>query len=144
MTTLASKPCPLVPTLPDVANKRMRHPITDLRGGDQLHLTAKVLGFAKGSVLGIYGYCILRDADGTPYQVRAYVRGGTHCVAYSAREAVRFRFEDQKERWFGSVLLYLTEIDLTDYADCLKLERQPEPLVRLLYPEVEYSYVQAA
>lgn len=144
MTTLASKPSPLVPTLPDAVNKRLRHPVTDLRGGDQLFLTAKVLGFAKGSKLAIYGFCILRDADGTPYQVRAYVRGGANCVSYAQREAKRYRFENQEEKWFGSFLMYLTEIDLTDYADCLRLKRQPEPLVRLLYPEVEYSHAQAA
>ena len=137
MSTPATKPLPsLMPTLPDAVDRRISHPVTDLQGGDQLHLKAKLLGFPKGAVLPIYGYCALFDADGRPYSVRAYVRGGQQAVAYSEREAVRFRFESQTERWFGAVLMYLTEIDLTDFADILKLERQPDELAQLLRHDV--------
>lgn len=133
MTTLASTPSPLVPTLADVSVKRLRHSITDLRGGDQLHLKAPLHGFPKGAVLPIYGFCVCRDAAGNAYEARAYVRGSA--TAYHNREAVRFPAEHQTEQWFGAFLLYLVEIDLTDHADCLRLERQPAPLVQLLYPE---------
>ena len=100
MCTPAAKP--LIPTLPDAVDKRVSHPIAALRPGDQLHLKAKALGFPKGAVLPIYGYCALFDANGMPYCVTAYVRPtggeGQQLVAYSERDAVRFRFDDQKEQ----------------------------------------------
>ena len=137
MPTLARKPAPLVPMLPDVRDRRLAHPITTLSGGDQLHCVHKLLGFPKGSVLPIYGYCALFDDDGNPYAVTAYVRPLhlEQAVAFAEREAVRFRFDNQREQWFGAVLMYLVPIDLTDYADCLRLEKAPGPLVGLLYPE---------
>lgn len=129
----------LIPTLRDAFNRRIQHPITALDGGDQLHLTSRLLGFPKGAVLPIYGYCALFDEDGRPYSVRAYVRptaaAAAGMVAYSEREAVRFRFDTQQERWFGAVLMHLVEIDLTDFADVLRLEHQPEHLAELLTPE---------
>lgn len=136
MKTPAAKSKPL--TLPDVLNKRVSHPVAVLLPGDQLHLKAKVLGFPKGAVLPIYGYCALFDEDGQAYCVTAYVRPtgseGQQLVPYSDREAVRYRFENQKEQWFGAVLMYLVPVDLTDYADVLKLERQPAHLADLLAP----------
>lgn len=142
MSTPAAKP--LIPTLPDAFNKRIQHAITALDGGDQLHLTSKLLGFPKGAVLPIYGYCALFDDNGQPYSVRAYVRGtgaaGQPMVTYSQREAVRFRFDTQQERWFGNeLLMYLVEIDLTDFADCLKLEHQPAHVAELLAPTMRVA-----
>lgn len=128
---------PLVPSLRDATDKRKEHAVTTLQGGDQLHLTAKLLGFPKGSVLPVYGYCALYDEQGQPYSVRAYVRPlstDKPAVCFGEREAVRFRFDTQREQWFGSVLMYLTEIDLTDFADCLRLERLPDALSDLIYP----------
>ncbi|MGI4862397.1 MAG: hypothetical protein ACRYFZ_00625 [Janthinobacterium lividum] len=137
----------LLPTLPDLFNKRVRHLITDLQAGDNLHPTSKLLGFPKGYTLPIYGYCALYDADGQPYQVRAYVRPLSFeqkgVVASSEREAVRFRFDNQREVWFGERLMYLLEIDLTDHADCLRLERLPERVLALL-PGTSTYYRQAA
>jgi hypothetical protein len=132
MQSTAITTASLVPTLADIVNKRVRHNATDLQGGDQLHFTAPVLGFPKGGVAGIYGYCVYTDDQGQPYAVTAYVRGGAHAVAYTEREARRYPTANQREQWFGSVLMYLTEIDLTDYADCLRLERLSERLTPML------------
>jgi hypothetical protein len=71
------------------------------------------------------------------------VRGGAHAVAYTEREARRYATANQREQWFGSVLMYLTEIDLTDYADCLRLERLSERVTPLL-PAAITLYRQAA
>lgn len=143
MSTPAAKPL----TLPDVLNKSVTHPVAALLPGDQLHLKAKALGFPKGAVLPVYGYCALFDDAGQAYCVTAYVRPtggeGQQLVAYRDREAVRYHFEGQKEQWFGAVLMYLVPVDLTDYADVLKLERQPAPLAQLLAPEV-HAYALAA
>lgn len=137
MGTPTANPAPLVPTLPDVADKRLRHQLADLRGGDQFHFTARALGFPKGAVVPAYGKCVYYDPEtGQPYAVTAYVRGGSEAVPYAERQAVKYRTAHQKEQWFGSVLLFLTEIDLTDYADVLRLERVAEPLAQLLYPEL--------
>jgi hypothetical protein len=148
MTTLSLAPAALVPSLPDVLNRRRKHVVTDLQGGDQLHATSALLGFKRGAVLPIYGYCVLTDESGQAYSVRAYVRPVSmdHAVAFDSREAVRFptnALGTQQEYWFGSYLMYLTEIDLTDYADCLRLERLSARVLPLLVAP-EYSHVEAA
>lgn len=135
----------LVPTLADAVNKRIKHNATALQPGDQLHLTAPILGFPKGISRAIHGYCLHRDEQGRAYAVTAYVQPldmGQHTIAYTDREARRYPTPNQREQWFGSVLMYLTEIDLTDYADCLRLERLSERVLPLL--AVEPSYCQAA
>jgi hypothetical protein len=125
----------LVPTLSDAVNKRIKHNATTLQPGDQLHLTAPILGFTKGMTRPIYGYCLHLDEQGHAYAVTAYVQPldmGQHTIAYTDREARRYPTANQQERWFGSVLMYLTEIDLTDYADCLRLERLSERVTPML------------
>ena len=147
MRTPATSSASLIPTLADLFNKRLRHPITDLQAGDNLHLGAPILGFPKGHAVPVYGYCVQYDAQGRPYAVTAYVRPlslNEHAVGYAQREAARYPSANQQEQWFGAVLLYLTEIDLTDYADCLRLERLPSRLADLLQPEPAVSYRQAA
>jgi hypothetical protein len=146
MRSAAITSAPLVPTLADLFNKRVRHAITALQAGDSLHLTAPVHGFARGRKLGIYGYCVQYDTQGQPYAVVAYVRPdelSRYAVAYAEREAGRYPTDSQREQWFSSVLMYLVEIDLTDYADCLRLERLSERVTPLL-PVALTSYSQAA
>jgi hypothetical protein len=143
-TTIAA---PLVPTLADATNKRLRHAATTLQPGDQLHLTAPILGFPKGCVRAIYGYCVHSDAQGHAYAVTAYVRPfdlGACVVAFAERDARRYPTTNQQECWFGEVLMYLTEIDLTDYADCLRLERLSERVTPLLPAAITINYRQAA
>ena len=144
MQSPATTAAALVPTLADVVNKRVRHNAADLQGGDQLHFTAPVLGFKRGSVQPIFGYCVYTDEQGQVYAVTAYVRGGEHAVPYTEREARRYPAANQREQWFGSVLMYLTEVDLTDYADCLRLERLSERVTPLLPAATTVSYREAA
>ena len=147
MRTVATTPATLVPTLTDAVNKRIKHAATDLQPGDQLHLTAPILGFPKGMTRAIYGYCLHTDEQGRAYGVTAYVQPlimGQHAIAYTEREARRYPSPNQREQWFGSVLMYLTEIDLTDYADCLRLERLSERVTPLLPAAVTVEYRQAA
>ncbi len=147
MRPTAPTPAPLVPTLADVVNKRLRHPATDLQAGDQLHFTAPVLGFPRGTSRAIYGYCVYTDDQGQAYAVRAYVRPtnlGDFVVAFTERDARRYPTANQQERWFGEYLMYLTEIDLTDYADCLRLERLSERVTPLLPAATTAPYLQAA
>ena len=135
MRSTSPASAPLVPTLADLFNKRVRHAITTLQAGDAIHLTAPVLGFAKGRKLFLCGYCTEYDTQGQPYAVTAYVRPDSldaHAVSYSQRQAGRYPTHNQQEQWFGTVLMYLVEIDLTDYADCLRLERANERLLPLL------------
>lgn len=146
MRPTATTPATLVPTLTDLFNKRVKHLATDLQPGDNLHLTAAVLGFPKGRKIPVHGYCVQYDAQGQPYAVTAYVRPDVlnkHTVSYTEREASRYATANQREQWFGSVLMYLTEIDLTDYADCLRLERLSERVLPLL-TDLTPSYCQAA
>lgn len=146
MPTLSTTPAALVPSLPDVINRRKKHLVTDLQPGDQLHFTAPILGFARGTVHALYGYCVHTDSQGQPYAVTAYINGGPQAVAYTHREARRYPTVGQREQWFGSVLMYLTEIDLTDYADCLRLERLSERVLPLLPADttIPYAYPLAA
>ena len=149
MRSLATtSPASLVPTLADAVNKRVRHTATDLQPGDQLHLTAPILGFPRGITRAIYGYCVQADEQGCAYRVTAYVQAlalGGHTVAFSERDARRYPATNQQERWFGERLMYLIEIDLTEYADCLRLERLSERVLPLLpAATVLPSYRQAA
>jgi hypothetical protein len=105
MRPAATISAPLVPALTDLFNKRVRHAATDLQPGDQLHFTAPILGFARGTVHALYGYCVHYDAQGQPYAVTGYINGGPLAVAYTEREARRYPTPGQREQWFGSVLM---------------------------------------
>ena len=133
-------PAPLVPTLPahDDPTGRDRHLITDLQEGDLLHFLADVFGqdpdkplYKKGSIVPVFGYCRCDDLNGAPYQVRAYLPGfGT---TWAAREARRFPTALQEEVLF-TLPLMLTELDLTDHAEALALERHCGAKIIPLYP----------
>jgi hypothetical protein len=144
MRATATTPAPLVPMLTDVVNKRHKHLATDLQPGDQLHFTAPILGFARGTVHALYGYCVHFDTHGSAYAVTGYINGGPHAVPYTEREARRYPTANQHEQWFGSVLMYMTEIDLTDYADCLRLERLSERVLPLLPADVALPFYRQA
>jgi hypothetical protein len=104
--------------------------------GDLLHCKAPVAGRPKGTVLPVLGYCLCVDAQGQPYALRAYVPlCPEYATTYAGREAARFPEPNQRERWLGSIQLYFSEIDLTDHAHELALERRREGLVIAMYPE---------
>jgi hypothetical protein len=135
---------PLIPLLASPGNKRPSLPVAaGFTDGDLLHLTAPVLDFPKGTVLPVLGYCIDEEVDGTPYCVRAYVPGrGT---TFSGRQASRFRTALQREVWFGGLRpLFLTEIDVTDHAEALRLERIVEAVVIPMYDYAAQSLRKAA
>lgn len=116
-----------------------------LREGDLLHLLSALLGWPKGTVLPILGYCLCVDAQGQPYALRAYLPLSTvQGTTYAGREAARFPEPGQQERWFGGVQMRFTELDLTDHADELRLERRREALVVQMYPARQQELRRAA
>jgi hypothetical protein len=84
--------------------------------------------------------CVDYDTQGELFAAVAYVRPdglNEYAVAYSDREAGRFPSTgSQREQWFGAVLMYQVEIDLAEYADCLRLERLSERVAPLLPADV--------
>jgi hypothetical protein len=130
-----------LPTLPDALrprDKQAAHSIADIQPGDQLHLTAAVCGLPKGLALPVAGFCATVSLDGQVVNVVAYVLPlsvTAQAVAFTERDYRRFPCALYRETWFGTPPTQLVEIDLTDYADCLRLERQPEPLAQLLNSE---------
>jgi hypothetical protein len=128
---------PLLPPLPSALKGEKPIPLTEgLLEGDLLHFKAPVAGRPKGTVLPVLGYCLCVDAQGQPYALRAYVPlCPEYATTYAGREAARFPEPNQRERWLGSIQLYFSEIDLTDHAHELALERRREALVIAMYPE---------
>jgi hypothetical protein len=128
---------PLLPPLPSALKGEKPIPLTEgLLEGDLLHFKAPVAGRPKGTVLPVLGYCLCVDAQGQPYALRAYVPlCPEFATTYAGREAARFPEPNQRERWLGSIQLYFSEIDLTDHAHELALERRREGLVIAMYPE---------
>lgn len=97
---------------------------------DSLHLKAAVAGHTAGTVLPVLGYCLFADATGEAYSLLAYVKpSATSCTAYAQREAARFAAPQQTERWLGSIHLFFAQVDITDHAEELLLERGTETLV---------------
>ncbi|RZK44855.1 MAG: hypothetical protein EOO61_02290, partial [Hymenobacter sp.] len=128
---------PLLPPLRSALKGEKPILLTDgLLEGDLLHLKAPVAGRPTGTVLPVLGYCLCVDAQGQPYALRAYVPlCPEYATTYAGREAARFPEPGQRERWLGSIQLYFSEIDLTDHAHELALERRREGLVIAMYPE---------
>jgi hypothetical protein len=74
--------------------------------------------------LDVVGQCLCRDANGEAWRLLAYVAPSDgEFTSYADRQAARFPEAGQMERWFGSIYLFFTEIDITDHADELALER---------------------
>ena len=129
------------PLLPPLASAlKGEKPILLAEGflpGDLLHLRSEVVGRPAGTVLPVLGYCLCVDAQGQPYALRAYVPlcpGGA--TTYAGREAARFPEPGQRERWLGGVPMYpFTELDITDHAHELAVERQREAIVVQMYPD---------
>lgn len=128
---------PLLPPLPSALKGEKPICLTDgFREGDLLHLKAEVAGRPKGTVLPVLGYCLCLDAQGQVHALRAYVPlCPGYATTYAGREAARFPEPNQRERWLGSIQLYFSELDLTDHAHELALERRREGLVIAMYPE---------
>ena len=137
---------PLLPPLPSALKGEKPIPLTEgLLEGDLLHFKAPIAGRPQGTVLPVLGYCLCLDAQGQPYALRAYVPlCPEYATTYAGREAVRFPEPNQRERWLGGIQLYFSELDLTDHAHELALERRREGLVIAMYPERERELLRAA
>ena len=144
---LSISPAPLVPTIPNVACKRTRHSITDLMDGDLLHVRADILGadgktlLRKGTIVPVLGFVRCDDLQGLPYVVRAYVPGFGTTLA--CRDARMFPTALQQEMLF-SFPETITELDLTDHADALALERHVGAKVIPMYPTPAHVQRRAA
>jgi len=127
----------LLPLLLSALKGEKPIPLLDgLREGDLLHLLSHLLGWPKGTVLPVLGYCLCFDAQGQPYALRVYLPlSSVQGTTYAGREAARFPEPRQQERWFGGIQMRFTELDLTDHAHELALERRREALVIQMYPE---------
>jgi len=144
---------PLIPALHS-ALPGQRNTLHDVSSGFQpqhpvLLTLAPIAGHAANLTLNVLGQCLSRETPDSPaYALVAYVApSATERVAYTNRSAARFEVGQHTERWFAGVQLYFTEIDITDYADSLRLEYLapvvPEPAltteapVRTLHPTAQ-------
>ncbi|MGI4871361.1 MAG: hypothetical protein ACRYFX_09300 [Janthinobacterium lividum] len=127
---------PLLPFLKGALTPKVPYSVEDgFRTGDLLHLLAEVAGRPAGTVLPVLGQCRCPDAHGRAWRLLAYVPASpTDCTTYAGRQASRFPEAGQVERWFAGVQMRFTEIDITDWADSLALERQTEAIVIQMYP----------
>lgn len=113
--------------------------------GDLLHLLAEVARRPAGTVLPILGQCQCFDAQGKPWRLLAYVPASPlDCTTYAGRQASRFPEVGQVERWFAGVQMRFTEIDITDYADELAIERHQEGIVVQMWPKRSRAMLQSA
>lgn len=106
-----------------------------LQAGDLFHLLQGVACRPAGTVLPVLGQNRCLDRQGRTWRLVAYVPASPlDCTTYAGRQAARFPEEGQQETWFEGVHLRFTEIDLTDYAEAIALERQTEAIVIQMYP----------
>jgi hypothetical protein len=107
---------------------------------DLVHLLAEVAGRPAGTIWTPLGFCLCCDEAGQPYQLRLYVPlSPGHATTYAGREASRFPVPGQVERWFRGVHMRFTEVDVTDYADSLALERISGGIVVPMYPTTQHA-----
>lgn len=103
--------------------------------GDLLHLLSAVARRPAGTVLPVLGQCLCLDASGLAWRLLAYVPASPQdCTTYAGRTASRFPEAGQQERWFAGVHLVFTEIDITDSAEALAVERHQQAIVVQMYP----------
>ncbi|NML67641.1 hypothetical protein HHL22_20765 [Hymenobacter sp. RP-2-7] len=127
----------LLPPLRGALNPKESHNLQDgFKEADLLHLLQPLAGRPAGTVLPVLGQLACFDARGQLWRLLAYVPASpSECTTYAGRQARRFPEAGQVERWFAGIPLgYFTEIDLTDSAECLALERQTEAIVVPMYP----------
>ena len=137
----------LLPCLKGALNPKEPYSLTDgFRASDLLHVLAAGLPWPAGTVLPLLGQCLCRDAQGHTWRLLAYVPAAPQeCTTYHGRQARRFPEEGQLERWFAGIPMgYFTELDITDNADDLALERLTEAVIIPMYPKPAQMLRQAA
>ncbi|MCC3156467.1 hypothetical protein LJ737_04415 [Hymenobacter sp. 15J16-1T3B] len=129
---LSLSPAPLVPMLADVRARAHKHdPALGFRDSDLLHIIRNCEDRSAGQVLPVLGYCICFGVNQEAYAVRVYVPGRQTTSA--GREALRFPTALETEVLFVPLPAFITEIDVTDSAHCLALERVHEAVVIPMY-----------
>lgn len=125
----------LIPPLRSALAPKEFFTLSTFLDGDLIHLLAEVARRPAGTVLPVLGQNACYDAKGNLWRLLAYVPASPEeCTTYAGRQAARFPEAGQLERWFGGVHLVFTEIDITDSAEGLALERRTEALVIPMYP----------
>jgi hypothetical protein len=129
---------PLLPALPSAV--RGEKPIALFDGGflpgDLVHVKADLSGWPANTVLPVLGQNACYDAQGHIWRLVAYLPlSRAFATTYAGRDAARFPEPGQRESWFSGVQMYFTELDITDHAHELALERRREAMVIQLYPE---------
>jgi hypothetical protein len=126
----------LLPDLRSALSPKVSYSLLEgFQAGDLLHLLNEAVCRPAGTVLPLLGQCLCRDAQGRAWRLLAYVPASPlDCTTYMGRQANRFREEGQTETWFGGVHMLFSEIDITDYAESLALERHTEAVVIQMYP----------
>lgn len=124
-----------VPPLRSALAPKESYAVDTFLDGDMLHLLDELVHRPAGTVLPVLGQCQYFDAQRQLWRLLAYVPASTEeCTTYAGRQASRFPEAGQLERWFGGVHMVFTEIDITDSAEALALERRTEALVIPMYP----------
>ncbi|MBG8556187.1 hypothetical protein [Hymenobacter guriensis] len=128
------------PLVPRLSCARRTHGKFDILSGfhptDRLHITSPIEGFDAGTILPVLGFCLCFDAEGNTYAVRAYVSG--YGITAAGREAVRFPTAFQQEEIFADLPQFITELDMTECADAVCLERLHEAVIIPMYPSAEH------
>jgi hypothetical protein len=125
---------PIVPRLVCVRRSRDRFDITTgFHATDRLHVVRPCQGFDAGTILPVLGYCLWLDERGDTYAVHVYVSG--YGTTAAGREAERFPAMHQQEVLFVALPPFITELDVTECADCLALERLHEAVIIPMYPD---------
>jgi hypothetical protein len=99
---------------------------TGFAPADKLHiLNEPIAGHLAGSIVPVLGQSLGHETPTSPpYALVAYVPvSPTVCIAYRDRSAAHFESDQLVERWFNGIQLYFAEIDITDHAENLALER---------------------
>lgn len=139
---LATTSAPLVPRLSCARRPRERYDLTvGFHATDRLHVLRACQGFDAGTILPVLGYCLYLDGRGDTYAVHAYVPG--YGTTAAGREAERFPAVHQQEVLFTPLPPFITEIDVTEWADCLALERLHEAVVIPMYPSEQHRRLAA-
>lgn len=125
----------LIPPLRSALAPKESYAVATFLGGDLIHLLSSVAYWPAGTVLPVLGQCQYFDAQKQLWRLLAYVPASAdECTTYAGRQARRFPEAGQLEQWFGGVHMVFTEIDITDSAECLALERRTEAVVIPMYP----------
>jgi hypothetical protein len=131
----------VVPPLRSALGQKQEYDLaTGFKDGDLLHLLTELQHHPASTVLPVLGQCCCYDAAGNLWRLLAYVPASPlDCTTYAGRQARRFPEAGQVERWFGGIHMVFTEVDITDSAEALAVERCTEAIVIQMYPRESHK-----